>query len=182
MLQRISWGRQHAAMAICPGTGRTKPTALLAHGRCWMMDASCRYPFTGRLALYIEHCTQQTMPHHPRCRGAALPYCGFDADLLCAFGDSKNLSCLQDLVTPLIAESNLRTESPEDVGILILGDSADRNLAFDTCLSAAREVGTSVQLLPCMLVVSTAAKLSSARAGGMLVSKSSISPLHTAAP
>ena len=44
-------------------------------------------------------------------------------------------------MTPLIVESKIRKESQEDVGILILGDSADRNLAFDTCLSAAREVG-----------------------------------------
>ena len=58
---------------------------------------------------------------------------------------------LQDLVTPLISESKLRKESQEDVGILILGDSADRNLAFDTCLAAAREVSPSLLRLPCML-------------------------------
>ncbi len=58
---------------------------------------------------------------------------------------------MQDLVTPLIAESKLRKESPEDVGILILGDSADRNLAFDACLAAAREVSPSVHRLSSML-------------------------------
>lgn len=50
---------------------------------------------------------------------------------------------LQDLVTPLIAESGIRMESSQDVGILILGDSADRNLAFDMCLAAAREVSST---------------------------------------
>ena len=79
---------------------------------------------------------------------------------------------LQDLVTPLIAESKLRKESPEDVGILILGDSADRNLAFDTCLSAAREVCTTLNPLPGVLLLRTTAKLSRAMAGGMLVTTS----------
>ena len=55
-------------------------------------------------------------------------------------GQLTEVPCLQDLVTPLMAESKLRKESSEDVGILILGDSADRNLAFDACLAAAREV------------------------------------------
>jgi len=50
---------------------------------------------------------------------------------------------LQDLVTPLIAESGLWMESSQDVGILILGDSADRNLAFDMCLAAATEVSNT---------------------------------------
>ena len=47
---------------------------------------------------------------------------------------------LQDLLTPLIAQSKLRRESAEDIGILILGDSADRNLAFDVCLAAEKDV------------------------------------------
>ena len=67
--------------------------------------------------------------------------------------------CPQDLVTPLIAESKLGRESPEDIGILILGDSADRNLAFDTCLSAAREVSATFQRGARMLLRITAAKL-----------------------
>ena len=54
-----------------------------------------------------------------------------------------NSAILQDLVTPLIAQSKLRMESAEDIGILILGDSADRNLAFDVCLAAEKDVSRS---------------------------------------
>ena len=51
---------------------------------------------------------------------------------------------MQDLVSPILAERNLRRESAEDIGILILGDSADRNLAFDICLAAETPVHSSL--------------------------------------
>ncbi len=54
--------------------------------------------------------------------------------------------CVQDLVSPILAETKLRKESSEDVGILILGDSADRNLAFDICLAAETPVHSSLPL------------------------------------
>ena len=53
---------------------------------------------------------------------------------------------LQDLVSPILAEKKIRRESSEDVGILILGDSADRNLAFDICLAAETPVHSSPPL------------------------------------
>ena len=52
-------------------------------------------------------------------------------------------ACVQDLVSPILAETKFRKESSEDVGILILGDSADRNLAFDICLAAETPVHSS---------------------------------------
>jgi len=42
-LQRICWVKVPAAMAVSQVTGRRKGTALSAHGRCWMTNASCRY-------------------------------------------------------------------------------------------------------------------------------------------
>ena len=55
-------------------------------------------------------------------------------------------ACVQDLVSPILAETKFRKESSEDVGILILGDSADRNLAFDICLAAETPVHSSLPL------------------------------------
>lgn len=51
-----------------------------------------------------------------------------------------NLAVQDRLGHHLRAAKNSQTLSSDDVGILILGDSADRNLIFDMCIEAGQQV------------------------------------------
>ena len=54
----------------------------------------------------------------------------------------------QDLVSRHLEYAANAADSIEDTGILLLGDSADRNLIFDFCSAAGHEVRALAMNLP----------------------------------